>query len=605
MRRYSGLSLFIVIVCLVFAGCPKQNYVPCSIQIISPVRGSVLSADAGPVTITGRVIKGDSDPLTLKVNSKKIVFDQATGNFTYSFQPDTSSIFNTVVFSIMDKKLVSNTERVSYPVGQSMNVEDPGAVNDALRVHMDQDLLDLAMSQVSDVLNSVTRPLIYGPVEDNELLSMLGITEPLLENPISVSLNPFGVLNIDKDETNPRWNGQINIGNISIVPDIVAGNKIMASVIISPTEGVDPDGTAALYIQGYHWNLVQTNHFALSIKELKVEDAEISLYMNEDGTVGAKLDLTKGKIVIGLITTDYGYLEMPNYLLTALLNVVIKQYLMESLSISFDLMNVSDLNLNLLDINVGIWPMNSSILTTTDDDLNLDLGMSAIYAGLTPAVPGLDTFLATPGDVMPSLDKVEDENIMIAVSDDMMNQTMVALIQTGLLSNLNLDDLISSLTSEPAQMTVSLLTPPVMDLSGKKTLVFNNKVTNMGCVLVRDLLIEVKLKAGSMPLVLRLNIDADAYLQLKIKETGNIGVTIDPLRTNFNIKILYLNGLNTSLVPGFGRLIFNAVLPTLLDSILDIAPPAIDLMGKNISIQVVGTEAKDNFLVGRAKIVVN
>lgn len=127
----------------------------------------------------------------------------------------------------------------------------------------------------------------------------------------------------------------------------------------------------------------------------------------------------------------------------------------------------------------------------------------------------------------------------------------------------------------------------------------------MGCVLVRDLLIEVRLKAGSMPLVLRLNIDADAYLQLKIKETGNIGVTIDPLRTNFNIKILYLNGLDTSLVPGFGRLIFNAVLPTLLDSILDIEPPAIDLMGKNISIQVVGTEAKDNFLVGRAKIVVN
>jgi hypothetical protein len=490
-------------------------------------------------------------------------------------------------------------------VGQSMKVGDPGVVDNALRVHMDQDLLDLATAQVSDVLNSVTRPLIYGPVEDNELLAMLGITEPLLVNPISVSLNPFGVLNIDKDELNPRWNGQINIGNISIIPDIVAGNKIMASVIISPTEGVDPDRPAALYIQGYHWNLIQTNHFALSIKELKVQNAEISLYMNEDGTIGAKLDLTKGNIVLGLITTDYGYLEMPNYLLTALINVVIKQYVMKSLSISFDLMNVSDLNLNLLDIDMGIWPMYSSILTTTDDDLNLDLGISAVYAGLTPAVPGLDTFYATPGDVLPALDKVEDENIMIAVSDDMMNQTMVALIQTGMLSNLNLDDLISSLTSEPAQMTVSLMTPPVMDLSGKKPAIFTDKITSLGCVLVRDLLVEVRLKAGIMPLVLRLNIDADAYLMLKIKETGNIGVTIDPLRTNFNIKILYLNGLNTSLVPGFGRLIFNAVLPSLLDSMLDIAPPAIDLIGKNISIQVVGTEAKDNFLVGRAKIVVN
>lgn len=605
MRRYSGVYLFIVLVSLIFAGCPKQNYVPCSIQIISPVRGSVLSADAGSVTISGRVIKGDSDPLTLKINSKKIVFDKATGDFTCSFQPDSSSIFNTVVFSIMDKKLVTNTERVSFPVGQSMKIGEAGAVNDALRVHMDQDLFDLVTTQVSDVLNSVTRPLIYGPAGDNEMLSMLGITEPLLENPIFVDLYPLGDLYINKDEPNPSLNGQINVGKISIIPDIVAGNKIMGSVIISPTEGVDPDRTAAMYIQGYHWNGIKNNHFALSIKELRVEDAEISLYMNGDGTIGAKMDLTKGKIVVGLITTDYGYLTMPNYLLTALINVVIKQYLMESLSISFDLMNVSDLNMNLLDIDLAIWPMNSSILTTTDDDLNLDLGISAAYTGLTPAVPGLNTFLATPGDVMPSLDKVKDENIMIAVSDDMMNQTMVALIQTGLLSNLNLDDLISSLTSEPAQMSVSLLTPPVMDLSGKKTLIFNNKVTNMGCVLVRDLLIEVRLKAGSMPLVLRLNIDADAYLQLKIKETGNIGVTIDPLRTNFNIKILYLNGLNTSLVPGFGRLIFNAVLPTLLDSILDIEPPAIDLMGKNISIQVVGTEAKDNFLVGRAKIVVN
>ncbi|HEY9162691.1 MAG TPA: hypothetical protein VIS94_16560 [Desulfomonilia bacterium] len=605
MRRYSGLPLLIVLVSLIFTGCPKLNYVPCSIQVISPVRGSVLPADSGPVTITGRVIKGDSDPWTLKVNGKKVVFDQATGNFTCTFQPKASSIFNTVVFSIMDKKLVTNTERVSFPVGQSMRVGEVGAVNDALRIHMDQDLLDLVMAQVSDVLNSVTRPLIYGPTEDNELLSMLGITDPLLASPIDVSLNPFGRLVIDKDEPNPRWNGQINIGQISIIPDIVAGNKIMGSVIISPTEGVDPDRTAALYIQGYHWNVVQTNHFALSIKQLKVEGAEISLYMNGDGTIGAKMDLTKGNIVVGLITTDYGYLTMPNYLLTALLNVVIKQYLMESLSISFDLMNVSDLSLNLLDIDIAMWPMNSSILTTSDDDLNLDLGISAAYTGPTPAVPGLDTFLATPGDIMPSLDKVADENIMIAVSDDMMNQTMVALIQTGLLSNLNLDDLLSSLTSEPAQLSVSLLTPPVMDLSGKKTLVLNSKVTSMGCVLVRDLLVEVRLKAAGMPLVLRLNVDADAYLMLKIKDTGNIGVTIDPLWTNFNIKILYLNGLNTSLVPGFGRLIFNAILPTLLDSILDIAPPAIDLMGKNISIQVVGTEAKDNFLIGRAKIVVN
>jgi hypothetical protein len=605
MRRYSGLALFIMLFSIILTGCPKPDYVPCSIQVISPIRGSVLSSDTGPVTITGRVIKGNSDPWILNVDNKKVVFDQATGNFTYSFQPNTSSIFNTVVFSIIDKKLVSNIERVSFPVGQSMKVGDPGAVDDALRVHMDQDLLDLAMGAVGDVLNSVTGPLVYGPVEGNELLAMLGITAPLLESPMEISLNPFGRLVIDKDELNPRWNGQINIGNISIVPDIVAGNKLMASVIISPTDGVDPGRPAAIYVQGYHWNLVQTNHFALSIKQLTVNNAEISLYMNEDGTIGAKLDLTKGNIVIGLITTDYGYLEMPNYLLTALINLVIKQYLMESLSISFDLMNVSDLNLNLLDINLGIWPMNSSILTTTDDDLNLDLGISAVYAGLTPAVPGLDTFLATPGDVLPALDKVEDENIMIAVSDDMMNQTMVALIQTGMLSNLNLDDLISSLTSQPAQMTVSLLTPPVMDLSGKKPAIFTDKITSLGCVLVRDLLVEVRLKAGIMPLVLRLNIDADAYLMLKIKETGNIGVTIDPLRTNFNIKILYLNGLNTSLMQGFGRLIFNAVLPPLLDSMLDIAPPAIDLMGKNISIQVVGTEAKDNFLVGRAKIVVN
>ena len=605
MRKYSSLALFIMLFSLVLTGCPKLNYVPCSIQITSPVRGSVLSPDTGPVTITGRVVKGDSDPWILSVNRKRIVFDQANGDFTYSFQPNTSSIFNTIVFTVTDKKLVANIERVSFPVGQSMKVGDPGVVDNALRVHMDQDLLDLAMAQVGDVLNSVIKPLVYGPVEDNELLAMLGVTAPLLENPIVISLNPFGALHIDKNELNPRWNGQINIGNISIIPDIVVGNKIMASVLISPTDGVDPDRPAAIYIQGYHWNLVQTNHFALSIKELKVENAEISLYMNEDGTIGAKLDLTKGNIVIGLITTDYGYLEMPNYLLTALINVVIKQFVMKSLSINFDLMKVSDLNLNLLDINMGIWPMYPSILTTTADDLNLDLGISAVYAGLTPAVPGLDTFYATPGDVPPALDKVEDENIMLAVSDDMMNQTMVALIQTGMLNNLNLDDLISSLTPEPAQMRVSLLTPPVMDLSGKKPAVFADKITSLGCVLVRDLLVEVRLKAGIMPLVLRLNIDADAYLMLKIKETGNIGVTIDPLKTNFNIKILYLNGLNTTLVPGFGRLIFNAILPPLLDSILDIAPPAIDLIGKNISIQVVGTEAKDNFLVGRAKIVVN
>jgi hypothetical protein len=605
MKKINIIILLILSLSFILAGCPKQDYVPCSIQITSPVRGSVLSPDAGPVTITGRVIKGDSEPWILNVNKKKVTFNQTTGDFTYSFQPNTLSIFNTVVFTVTDKKLVSNTERVSFPVGQSMKVGDPGVVDNALRVHMDQDLLDLAMAQVGDVLNSVTRPLVYGPVEDNELLAMLGITAPLLESPIVVSLNPFGALHIDKDELNPRWNGQINIGNISIVPDIVVGNKIMASVIISPTDGVDPDRPAALYIQGYHWNLVQTNHFALSIRELRVENAEISLYMNADGTIGANLDLTKGNIILGLITTDYGYLQMPNYLLTALLNVVIKQYLMESLSIGFDLMNVSDLNLNLLDINMGIWPMYPSILTTTDDDLNLDLGISAVYAGSTPAVPGLDSFYATPGDVLPALDKVEDENIMLAVSDDMMNQTMVALIQTGMLNNLNLDDLISSLTPEPAQMTVSLLTPPVMDLSGKNPALFTDKITSLGCVLVRDLLVEVRLKAGVMPLVLRLNIDADAYLMLKIKETGNIGVTIDSLRTNFNIKILYLNGLNTSLVPGFGRLIFNTILPPLLDSILDIAPPAIDLIGKNISIQVVGTEAKDNFLVGRAKIVVN
>jgi hypothetical protein len=491
-----------------------------------------------------------------------------------------------------------------------MKVGEAGAVNDAMRIHLNQDLLDLVISQMNEVINSVTKPIVYGPIEGNEILSLLGFTEPILENPIFLDVYPFGDVYIDKSVAEPNLTGLINIGNITIVPDIVQGNKILASVIISPTEGIDPDGPAALYIQGCHDQAVIKHHFALGVNEVRVENAEITLYMDATGAIGAKLDLTKGAIVIDGIKLEYDILSLRSKVLDWLLNTVIKKFVLSSLSIDFGFMNVSDLSFDFMDIGLGLWPMNPSIITTTDDYMNVDLGISAAYSGLTPAIPGLDTFYATPGDVLPELSKTADENIILAISDDMMNETALALVQTGILSNLDLSDLISglvaSISKEPAEMYVSLMTPPVLDLSGSnpKKKIFADKLTSLGCISMRDLIVELRLKAGKMPIALRLAIDADAYLMLKIKENGNIGVTIDKSKTDFKIKILYMNGINTLYIPAFGRIIINEVLSLVLDEMVDVSLPAFDLIGKSRSIEIVSAEAKDNFLTGKAKLII-
>ncbi|MEA3223101.1 MAG: hypothetical protein U9P49_08060, partial [Thermodesulfobacteriota bacterium] len=246
-RKRIFLYVFIGLVAFFFSSgflgfCVGPDYVPASIEFTDPPDGQVLDPGTTSVTIHGRVVAGDNEPMSLKAENMSVPFNKATGEFEYEFFLNPDCIYSTCTFQVIDTKGVINKERISFAVGDSYEPGADGVVDDAVRL--------LLTDGFMDAVEDVASPLI-GPMLDD-----------LIELPMVIDLGLLGQIVIDT----------FDIGEVALQIDIKEGDKIGASIYITPEEV----GGTAVFIEGYYdppGTLLPDVYIAFSADAIIVENA--------------------------------------------------------------------------------------------------------------------------------------------------------------------------------------------------------------------------------------------------------------------------------------------------------------------------------------------
>ena len=619
--RYAVASLVLFLFASGFLGfCVGPDYKPCSIQFTNPVNGTVLAPGTATVVINGKVVAGDKAPSVLVVlNSKggivsSVPFNKTTGEFTYT-APLNVKHYTTVTFEVKDANLIANKERISIAVGDSSEPGAAGIVDNAARLMLNENFMNQVAVIGAEFINNWKYDLIYGwdstqYGSHNASSPFAGMT-PLL--PIYYELGSgLGQLEINPARTDSDSKGYANLGAVSIGIDIKPGGVISANLFINQAAGVKPNGgSKAIYVQGRHnaW-LLGNPHFMLMADGVNVTNAKLKLSINSENKIVASLDLNNADVSFSNLYAEYGIFEFPDWLLDWIIGLV-KDQILGMLALNIPIVDANNIVLPpIAGIQAGGWPMNTStIFTSTENDLTVDLGVSAELAnGVTPLVPGLTKFYATPGDPLPNLTIIGDENLQLALTDDIVNNLAFVAIQAGLVNDIDVSvdfkTQLGKLSPKTLLATASLDTPPIIDFSGMPldgTLAIND----FGRVIIRNLNIDISFKTllPPYPIAMRLSADVDAALQLDISDDGkHITGGIDITQSDANITICYDNLGNAAFAPVIGKAIANAVINEALKRMLNIEVPSLPLYGSTVNIALLGSELKSNSLVAKLKI---
>ena len=560
--------------------CMGPSYTPCTIEFIDPVDGTVLPAGTEQVTIHGRIIAGDKQPSLLKADNQIVPFDAATGEFTYELALNPQPIYDICTFEVFDQNFIANRQKIALAVGDSSDPAGEGVVDNALGVL----LTDAFMDELEEII-----PIILDPMIDDLLTDQL---------PMVVEISDLlGDLVIE----------DIQIGSIAVAIDILEGDEIAASITITPP----PEGGKALVVDGYHAGLLWDTPVGFSADKLEVNDVRLRLRVDEaSGDILAILDLGSADIDLTNPIVSYGALDIPSWLTTLLIDIV-DDFLGDLLGdLELPVLNINDLTTELEGIQVAAWLMNTeTIFTSTESTMSIDLGLNA--RTLDPIFPALTCFYSTPGDVLPVLAPSGEENLMVAINDDMINEVAFALVQVGFIQNLDVSSAIADSLGELGsglKAYVTLSTPPVADFSGQPlpTDSFADIITDFGRFVIPNLVIEIK-----TPLLFgwtysaRISVDVNAALKLKLSDDGRrIQAQMDASQTNTSITVLYDNTTNAALLPEIGRDVANVVVGLVIESLIDIKIPLTDLEGAELGIALMGTElvGNENTLVAKLLI---
>lgn len=619
--RYVVASLVLFLFTSGFLGfCVGPNYKPCSIQFTDPVNGTVLAPGTLNVAIHGKVVAGDKAPLNLVVlkssggTASSVPFNKSTGEFTYTATLN-DKYYTTITFEVKDTNLIANKERISIAVGDSSEPGGAGIVDNAVRLMLNENFMNQVEIIGAEFINNWKYDLIYGwnstPYGSHNASSPFVGMNPLL--PIFYDLGTgLGELEINPARTDSDSKGYVNLGAVSISIDIKPGGVINANLSINPAAGVKPNGgSKAIYVQGRHnaWALGNP-HFMLMADGVNITNAKLKLSTNSENKIVASLDLNNANVSFSNLYAEYGIFEFPDWLLDWIIDLV-KDDILGMLALSIPIVDANNIVLPpIAGIQAGGWPMNTStIFTSTENDLTVDLGVSAELAdGITPLVPGLTKFYSTPGDPLPVLTITGDENVQLALTDDIVNNLAFVAIQDGLVNDLDVTvdfkTQLGKLSPKTLIATASLDTPPIIDFSGQSldgTLAIND----FGRVIIRNLNIVISIKTvlPPYPIAMRLSADVDAALQLDISDDGkHITGGIDVAQSDANITICYDNLGNAAFAPVIGKDIANTVINEALKRMLNVEIPSLPLYGSTVNIALLGSELKNNSLVAKVKI---
>jgi hypothetical protein len=588
------------------------DYNPCTITFTSPINGAVLKEGTTTITIQGYVTAGDSAPLSLTADGDTVSFDAATGMFSYPYAIPSGTIYATSTVAVKDKNSVANRNRISFAVGQSLQAGAPDVVSNAARMELNEAYMDELEKIIPAYVGLWKNDMIYGSTNatygSNDANSPFAGQTALLPMTISVTL---GSLVLDNTRSDQRQ-GFLNIGPMSMELDIQSDNTILTDITISSATGVNPrDGAAdaAIFIEGYHqYALLGNPYFAFSASGIKITGARLSLSMDASNLVVATLDTTGAAIAFSGANYEYGELSIPSWL-----GAVITELVESTLKSAIDLpiMNTNSLSFTAEGITDGGWPMNpESLFTSTDTFLTMDLGMYSVLADpATALVKGLTSFYATPDDVLPSITMTSEENIDLAVTDDIMNNFAFTTIQSGYIKDVDVtaevnEELIEDLGGDvayaitPANFVVitTLETPPIFDFSTSTAVATGYPA---GRIIIRNLLMDISFDTlDGTSHVMKLSADVDGPLVLTLDDSGYLIGGIDTTDSSCSIMTLYNSDMNTEIVPALEGELANIVVNRVLHRMIKFKPPSsVDLYGVTIGYTLVGTEVSGNCLI--------
>ncbi|MEA2101930.1 MAG: hypothetical protein U9P80_05070 [Thermodesulfobacteriota bacterium] len=629
MKRSNVWFLFMGLVAFIFSSgflgfCVGPDYDPCTIEIESPANGTVMAPGTQQVTIEGKVITGETEAVVLKAQNKSIDFDNVTGAFSYTFILDQSSIYSTCTFEVIDQKLITNKVRVSYAVGDSSEPGAAGVVDDAAALKLNESFMDMVEVKGAAFINQWKNDLVYGwdAGDEGDWVydkvsqtpgSPFSSMAPLL--PQSFAAATWGTMYINhwSYEGDPDQRGYVNLGNITMAIDIQPDNSIGVDVTISAQDWVNPRGGSnrALFVQGYHDDGASNPHFTLMANSVYIDDAALELTENADGMIVASLDMTGADVNLDGVDTEYGIFSFPAWLTEWIIDLVVDD-LVGSLAMDIPIINVNELAGNIEGVTISGWPMDASIFTSTENDMNIALGLSAVCND--PVYPGLDAFYSTPDDGLPEISFEDSENTIISVKDDTINNIAFAFVQTGLLKDM---DVTESVLEELGQLAVllgiddmqaiaSLETPPICNFSGDPLDKLSYDVTvEAGRFIIPNLIIDLY-DASLLPPYphkARMSVDVNAAVQLVLSaDRTHLQARLDTDNSTSQMMMLYSNLSNASLLPVISDKITNAVVDNTLKKMIDIEIPAIDLFGTSIGISLNSSALVDNCLVAKVQI---
>jgi len=526
---------------------------------------------------------------------------------------------------VIDKKGIANIERLSYALGQSSEPGALGVIDNAIRVSMTDSLLDQVELFAGRFMNTWKNDLIYG--WDNALYgshnpdSPFATMTPIIPTArISVPDGMNGWIQLSQAFSASQDKGYANLGNIVISTDIQSNNQIAAGINIQREAWVNPTGgsSKAIFVQGHYRTYplgIETKiHFTFKAEGVNISNVKMGLGVNSSNKITAKLDLRNANINFVEPKLEFGIITIEDWLMDWIIDLI-KDVVLSSLTMDMELISINDLAFETAGLNLSGWPMTSSIFTTpNDNEMVIDLGLSAKLADTTvPAVPALTKFYSTLPNTPPQITMTSNENIALAISDDLMNEAAFDVIQLGILNGLDLSSTVKELLGKLSDgktiiAKATLKTPPIFDFSGRDYQVLAGGVVNdVGRFIIKDLYLDLYYKGAVFPYpyAARMCVDVDLDLKLKISEDGtHIQALLDVPQSSFKINMLYTNVTNAAFLPEIGGKLTVKVLDMLLQKLVDFDIPTIDLYGSGIQASIMSTELVNDCLVAKVNIAV-
>jgi len=609
------------------AGCFDESYQPATITFDGPPAGTIFPEGTNSVTINGTLHDGDNKVKDLYVKNGALAtpidFDRATNSFSYVFDlaPIPAGVtrtfeISTCTFRLNDEAGKDYSERISYVVAEDFVQHGDQAIKEdsLFEISLTEDLLKAAISLAVDLINNLLPDLIAGLL------------------PLELDMGPLGKLIIDPNQQSPYCSindscgqyGQIAIhGDIGMDVFFEPDNTFGASLTM--TKHPDAPGDELIVIYGIHEGpLGETRrHVQFTTEDIVATNIKLQMGINRDNQIVASADLSNAEFDIVDLGVEYGDFSVPSWIWSLFIDIL--ELILGVLPLdNIALLDANPLSLNFGDLGIGdledlqleIDFLGSGPLIRTGFQGDaMAIALSLLLDLNTWPDGAADRYVHTPGDRRPGImPDPETEDITLSVSDDLVNQTLLILTQSGLLQTVidsfDLTQEVRNLapgffeSSPNLKITAEFRAPPLVDFSTGST----NAGENLGDFHVPNMLIEIKelkLTSTSVPIHLRIGVDVLAGVSLGLSEDmRRIETQLDINLDDLEVKVLYLNPPQGAQVADtlvfLGRGLAAAILDLVIPVAFSLDLPELPIVLPDVAF--VGNSLVDNHLVIRLDV---